>query len=182
MALYGFGDAQIDAQNRATDQIGAIKAQYNNLKAANQLTAAIITSTKSQIQAVIDTYNAAWGNTTRGAAGTRTLQSFVDSQIYPELDQDLQNVSQASTPSYSLLSPIALPSYTPSAALPTNINISVPGSSSTPTAMSPSQTPGPPSGIEIPGTSVNVTASDWMRNPLLWAGIGLLGYFAMRER
>jgi len=183
MPLYGFGDAQIDAQNRATQDIGAIKAEYNNTKAAGQLTAGYINTTKSRLQSVVDTYKAAYGNTSRGAAGGVTLQTFLDTMIYPELDADMATVSPATstTPSWfpTFMQPSSTPS-TPSSGV--NVNITAPGSSATPIAMGPSASPGPPPGIEIPGTTVDVSAPDWLKNPLLWAGLALAAFYVMRER
>jgi hypothetical protein len=187
MGLYGFGDAQIDAQNRATDQIGVVLTQYNATKTANQLTPGYIASAKMQIQAIVDAYKAAWGNTSRGQAGGVTLQSFIDGPVFSGMDQDMQTLSQISTPAQGF--PIA--SVTPGADLtggyipnvgPTNVNISIPGSQSTPMAMGPSNTPGPPSGIVIPGTTVDVSAPDWLKSPLLWMAVGLGVILLMREK
>jgi hypothetical protein len=184
MGLYGFGDAQIDAQNRATDQIGVVLTQYNATKTVNQLTPGYIASAKTQIQAIVDTYKAAWSNTSRGQAGGVTLQSFIDGPVFSGMDQDMQTLSQVSTPAQGFPVVAEIPTgggYIPNVG-PTNVNISIPGSQSTPMAMGPSNTPGPPSGIVIPGTTVDVTASDWMKNPLLWAMVGLGIVLMVREK
>lgn len=180
---YGMGDAQIDAQVAATNAIGDIKAAYNAVKAGNNLTASYIQNADMQMQHVITTYNTLYGQTSRGAAGTTTLQNFYNSYIKPELTQDLNAVNVPQSPgSFSPVDGSNVPGVvnagTPSGgnSYPTTINISPGNSASTPANLQPSDTPGPPSGITIPGTSIDVTApypSVWEQYPWLIAAVAI---------
>ena len=170
--LYGMGDAQIDAQNRATSDIGAIKAQYNAVKAGGQLTADFINSTKSQIQTVVDNYKNGWSSTSRGKAGGDTLQNFVSAQIYPELANDLNGLQTPailgpSAPVTDLNATPMLQPWTPGGS--TNITIGG-GSSQTPGSVQASGTPGPPAGITVPA---DAPPAPWYMNPLVWVAGGL---------
>jgi len=191
---YGLGDAQIDAQNRTTDQIGQVGAAYSAVKNGGGLTVAYIQNAVNQIQGLINAYKSQYGTTQRGGAGAATLQNFVDTQIFPTMQSDLQTVAAVASG--------ALPTGT----LPggfdlgpggggssTNYNISLsPGMTATPGASDAtagntqaSGSPGPPSGITIPGTSIDVTATSpsWYENPmyLMLAGIGVLMYFGSKH-
>jgi hypothetical protein len=177
---YGLGDAQIDAQNRATDQIGQIKAQYNALKSTGQLTAAIIDSTRNQILNVIDLYDKSYGITDRGKAGTGTLTRFVTGYIFPELDKDMASIN-AGVPTSPLTNggPITdadgIP--VPAAYVPGNdytINVNPAGAVETAGNQQPGNTPGPPPGITIPGTTTTVTANAIPTAAYIVGGIVLL--------
>lgn len=179
LAGYGLGDAQIDGQNRATNDIGVVLATYGNLSNAGQLTASYIQSAMNQIQGIVNTYAQQFGSTARGIAGKGTLQSFIDNQVFPQMRIDLQNASGnvPTTPASMDFNDTSVTNpFLPSPQQPTTININSP-SAATPANMQPSASPGPPSGIEIPGTTVDVTATApaWYENPtyLLLAGLGI---------
>jgi hypothetical protein len=173
------GDAQIDAQNRATSDIGVIKNQYNAVKASGGLTRNFIQSTTQQIQQVINDYNALWGNTSRGAAGGQTLQAFFDSKMMPEFNNDLQSLPLDTTSTGLTPPPTtdvnATPMLVPYGGTPATTNIVIGGTPSSQTSanIQPSQSPGPPPGITV---APDVAPAPWYMNPavLLLAGVVLL--------
>lgn len=193
LAGYGLGDAQIDAQNRTTDQIGSVLAAYGTVKNSGGLTVGYIQGAMNQIQGLIEVYKTQYATTSRGKAGAVTLQTFVDNQVFPAMRIDAQNAANAvpgassiSVPDYggnnTVFQPVPFGGNTP-----TVININQPGQSgATAGNIQPSETPGPPSGISIPGTSVDVTAEplQWWENPgiLIAIGIGALFLFTSKNR
>lgn len=182
LAGYTLGDAQIDAQNRTTDQIGQVGNAYSAVKNAGGLTVSYIQSAMNQISGLIDSYNNQYGGTSRGKAGTTTLANFVNQQIFPTMQSDLAAAANASgtqspvIPGGVSVDPTTIPfDFAPNPNSNYNITINPSGNSvSTPGDTSPSQSPGPPSGIVIPGTSVDVVGQlEWYQNPAMLALIGI---------
>lgn len=177
---YGLGDAQIDAQNRATADIGVILEQYANVKNSNQLTPAYVASAKAQIQTVVDNYRAGWSNTERGRAGGATLQNFISGQVFPGMERDLNMLTvptaalSPAAPSGDLNATPQLAPYDPN--IDYTINVGSGSASATPANIQISNTPAPP-----PGTASepqNVSAPAWLKNPIVWI-IGGLGLMAL---
>lgn len=184
--IYNLGDAQIDAQNRVVVDIDPILRQHDAEMNAGTLTADKVRSYRAQIQGLINNYQSSYGMTKRGAAGYRTLQTFVDSNIYPTWDAEINNLSTPTTPQ-ALISIPAIP--TSGAARNggnvTNINV-IPNAPGTAAALSPGDTPnaiGP--AYSIPGVEQTVTASmfpEWMSNPYVLAGAALVAVLLLRRK
>lgn len=184
MEFYTLGDAQIDAQNRTTSQIGDVLVQHDAQRDSGTLTADAVKGYINQIQGLIDNYAAQYGGTSRGAAGRITLQNFVDQNIFPAWQQEIQQLTPASqsiSPNQTLPVPVIPNAQGSSGAGITTINIA-PSSPGTPAALQPSGTPAPPSGITIPGTTQTVTAPpDYMQYALPIA-VGLALWFAFVKK
>ncbi len=181
---YGLGDAQIDAQNRVTSDIGQVLVAFDATNAAGQLTASYIQSAINQIQGFINTYANQYAGTSRGEAGRKTLQTFVDTKIFPSWRDMLANMSAPVDTSIYTGAPPSTPVN--SGVNPgTVVNINSGGTSAGATnAMQPSNTPNSPSGIQIPGYETTVTASApaWYESPYVIAvGVGLL-FLLMRKK
>lgn len=179
---YGLGDAQIDAQNNVEHQMGEVLAAYNAVKNAGNLSVAYIGSVQAQIQGFIDNYASQYANSSRGEAGRKTLQTFFDTKVKPGFLADLK-LQMAGTntetvvvppPSDANASPVS-PAYDPNTNYAITVNTGG-NAPATPGNIAPSQTPmtnSPEQPISIPGTVANVSAPDWLQNPLLWVGVGV---------
>lgn len=191
---YQLGDAQIDAQNQASRDIGAVVDQYGLTKNAGQLTPNYIQAAMSQLQSIVNNYKAAYGGlgpygaATRGSAGAITLQTFLDGTILPGMVADLSAMLNSAGPIQTVVSPSQVDNQVqlrPYAGLPntTNISVAVPGiSPSFPSNVGPSLTPYNDNLPQIPGVTMDVTASA----PTPWwyyaIGAGLLLAFMSSTR
>lgn len=175
---YGLGDAQIDAQNRVTSDIGNVLVSYNSTKNAGQLTASFVQGAMNQIQQLVTNYAQQYASTKRGEAGRVTLQTFIDTQIFPAMRADFAALSQSAPgQTFDGSAPVSTP-YNGGTGSSTVVNVTSPGGTANgaTSAMQPSQSPGAPAGIQIPGYETTVTASApaWYENPYYLAAAAVI--------
>jgi hypothetical protein len=187
LAGYGLGDAQIDAQNRVVQDIQTpYLDRYNATKGTPGFTQDFILQTINGIQQLVTNYAHQYASTSRGEAGRVTLQTFIDQKLFPAMRADFAAAQGASASP----STVAVPNQnqfgvnpfdgSPNAQ-PVNVNINTGGTTdATAGNIQPSQSPGAPSGIQIPGSETTVTAAplQWYENPAMLALIGL-GVFVL---
>lgn len=162
LAGYGLGDAQIDAQDRVGQLFASVLSSYNAVKAAGKLTVEYINNAMAQITQSVDDYARQYASTSRGQAGNIYLQNLAQQIFNDNMRKDLNAFSQSpivpGSVDYSGGS--GSPGLVFGPAVQPNIIINAGGNAAeTPGNTQPSYTPGPPSGITIPGTEVDVTAS-----------------------
>ena len=183
---YGLGDAQIDAQNRVVTNIDPILKAYDAMKNSGQLTASYVQGAMNQIQQLVTNYAQQYASTSRGEAGRVTLQTFIDTKIFPAWRADFAALSQSvpDSPIYSG-APQSTP-YNGGTQPGTVVNILSPGGmdNGAVSAIQPSNSPGTPAGIQIPGyeTTVTAPAPQWFESPyVIAAGVGLLLLFLSKK-
>ena len=186
---YQLGDAQIDAQNRAGDQMAQIIAAYTAQKNAGTLTASYINGAINGLQQAVATYKATYYNTSRGKAGGDYLQGLVNGSLVPPMQADLAALTGQPAPvSTGGFTAIPMDNSQPfnagtNPSTVVNINAGATDAGAI-NAMQPSASPGAPSGIQIPGyeTTVHASLPSWYEDPKILIALGIVAFLVLRQK